>query len=151
MTQYGLSEEDCNKVISDIHMDKISRLYCKHCWRSIPPYLELHEIIVYDIQHSYKTEEEQRKQFFTKWKEIKGNKATYKTLLHALLQIRKTPDAENICRLLAKAEYSVQNNAGRYPVQLHLLYVVTSTIFSRLGFSNDAIWSFRERLGQDSQ
>ena len=107
MTQYGLSEKDGDRKVSDVHVDEISRLYCKK-WRSLYPHLELDEIVVADTERDHGAEDERRKGFLTKWRETKGSKATYKMLVHALLRINQRLDAENICKLLAGEKSSVQ-------------------------------------------
>ena len=37
---------------------------------------------------------------FKKWKKMKGMRATYKSLIHALLEVKCTEDAEGVCKLL---------------------------------------------------
>lgn len=106
MTQFSLSDRDWDKKISDVHADKISRLYCEK-WRSLYPYLKLDKIVVADTERNYGAEGERRKCFITNWRKTKGSKATYKVLVYALLTIDQRLDAENICRLLAVDKTSV--------------------------------------------
>ena len=112
MTKYGLSEEKFNEQISDAHADKIARFYCKD-WRLVCYYLEMGSIVVYNIEHDCETEEERRRRFFTTWKNMKGSGATYRMLIHALLETKRRLDAEKICILLQSNECSMQTNSGR--------------------------------------
>ena len=73
-------------------------------WRSLPPYLELPNTIVGDIERTYTDEDKRRIEFFKVWKEIKDLKATYRSLIYALCTVKKKceEDAESITRLLLK-------------------------------------------------
>lgn len=100
MRQYGLSDEDCSREISDAHVDEISRHYCEK-WRSLYPHLHLNKIIVTDMERGHSTEEARRSGFILKWKAMKGSEATYRMLVCALLKIQERQDAEGVCKLLA--------------------------------------------------
>lgn len=95
---YGLTDEDCDKKVSDRHLEKISRSLCKE-WKRLYPYLGMTRIEVDDIVCKQDEESVKRHAFFLKWKE-KGSKATYKALLGALLEINSREDSEGICKLL---------------------------------------------------
>ena len=71
-------------------------------------------VVINDMECYYEAEEDRRRGFFATWKETKQNEATYRMLVHALLEINQRPDAENICKLLAEDEYSMQTNAGKF-------------------------------------
>ena len=75
-----------DRQISDKHLVKISQSCCRR-WKSLRPFLELEEIVEYNIDHSADDEEEKRLKFLKKWKEIKASDATYKKLISALLEI----------------------------------------------------------------
>ena len=98
---YGLSEEKCNKVVSDRHLEKISLSHCGR-WRALPSYLGLPSLLVEDIDRSpLKLEEgERRQKFFHEWKQRRGFNATYKSLIVALLETNCRGDAESVCQLL---------------------------------------------------
>lgn len=99
---YKLTEEESNKQVTDSHLDDISRSNCSR-WRSLPPQLEIENIVVEDIDREHKGEEEKRKDFFYAWKQKKGSLATYKKLICALLKIECKDDAEGVFKLLQQS------------------------------------------------
>ena len=106
-TKYGLSEKDWDKIVSDIHIHEISRLFHGE-WRTLYFYLELNEIVVADTERNYGLEADRKTGFLFKWKEIKGDKATYKELIHAQLRINNKLNAEIICKVLARGKTTHQ-------------------------------------------
>ena len=102
MSRHGLSDEDCDKIISNAHLESISRSCCKE-WKSLPPHLKLETIVAKDIDKTSVNEKEKRYDFLLQWKEIKGAQATYKQLLAALLKIRCTQDSEKVCEILKES------------------------------------------------
>ena len=96
---HHLSEEDISKEITDGHIEVISRSLCEK-WRSLPPHVDLDSIVVKDIDRMQLEEGEKRGKFFGIWKEKQGSRVTYKRLIHALLKIECTQDAESVCKLL---------------------------------------------------
>ena len=102
MGQYGLTEEYYNLPVKYTHLQKLSRSGCEK-WKSLPPYLELENIVATDIDMSQKKAEEKRYDFFLQWKVIKGLTATYKWLISALLKIKCRQDAERLCKMLKKS------------------------------------------------
>ena len=120
LDSHHLSEEDINKQITDGDMETISRSLCRK-WRSLPAHLELDSIVVGDIDIVHLEEGEKRSKFFATWKEKQGSKVTYKRLIHALLKIECTQDAESVCRLLKDSGFIRQqiseallNSTGNY-------------------------------------
>ena len=99
MEHYGLSEEDCNKQISDLSLEDIARSSCRK-WRDLPSRFVLPSILAEDIDRSGAGEGEKRLNFFRDWKHMRGFDATYKRLIGALLDIHCREDAEFVCRLL---------------------------------------------------
>ena len=93
---------DCNRQVSDSHLEELSRTHCKD-WRRIPPHLGLEGIMRDDIDRNGHDERGKRYDFFTGWKERKGADATYKALMTALLKIGSRNDAEYVCQLLQPA------------------------------------------------
>ncbi len=90
-----------DEVISDLHLDEITGSHLEN-WRSLPSRLELDEIAVSDIKRDYRVERERRKGLLMLWKERKGNGATYRILVAALLRIACRQDAEYIVTLLRR-------------------------------------------------
>ena len=104
---FELSETDINQQISDCDVEEISNSFCEK-WRSLPPYLEMETIVAKDIDrdHSGCDECEKRCSLLKKWKKLKGQKATYKCLISALLRMKCRDEAEGVCRLLKKHNIS---------------------------------------------
>ena len=102
--RYELSEADLNQQVSDIHIEEIPDFLCEK-WRSLPPYLEMEAMVAKDINrdHSGCDEREKRSSFFNKWKEMKGQEATYKKLIHALIKRNDIQSAESVCKLIARS------------------------------------------------
>ena len=90
----GVDEE-----ITDVHINEICGTHCDR-WRDLPPYLELDRIVVNEIKRDYGDERERRKGFFSRWKERRGSRATYRSLIRALLRIGCREDAEHVCSVL---------------------------------------------------
>ena len=100
MEHFKLSEADFNRQVSDSDIEEISNSFCEK-WSSLPPYLEMEAIVARDIHRDHPGEErEKRCSFLKKWKKMKGLKATYKSLIHALLEVKCTEEAEGVCKLL---------------------------------------------------
>ena len=99
LKQYKIKEEDVNREVTNIHIDKISRSHCEK-WKSLPAYLEMEGIVASDIEKKPIEEEEKRNNFFSKWKEEKGSEATYKALIGALLEMKCKKDAESVCEMI---------------------------------------------------
>lgn len=99
MKQYGLTGKDCNKPVSDSHLECISRSSCKH-WKSLPAHLGLETITAEDSDRKYADPGSKRYDFFQKWQQMKGSGATYKQLVLALLIINCRQDAEAVCNVL---------------------------------------------------
>ncbi len=87
--------------VTDSHVDEITGSNLED-WRSLPSHLELDRIVVNDIKRDYSVEKERRKGFLMLWKERKGNGATYRRLVAALLRIESRQDAEYIVTLLRR-------------------------------------------------
>ena len=102
MECYQLKERDCNQQISNVHLDEISLNFSQK-WRFLPNRLKMKDIIAHDIDRIPGDEEEKRRTFFLKWKQVKGSGATYKVLIRALLDIKCRQDAESVCKLLQQA------------------------------------------------
>ena len=102
LKRYSLTEEDCCKQVSDIHLDEFSRNCCSNEWQSLPTHLEVERVTASDIDWDLRSEREKRQTFFSEWKQRKGSDATYRTLVHALLKINHRDDAEYLCKLLLR-------------------------------------------------
>lgn len=99
MVYYDITEHQCNKQISEIHIRDISRSACRK-WRSLVAYLGMKEIVISDIEHESTSEEERRCNLFSLWRDEHGYEATYRVLIDALLEMKCRSDAEYVCQLL---------------------------------------------------
>ena len=100
---FELTEADISQQVSDCHVEEISDSFCEK-WRSLPPYLEMEAIVAKDIDRDHPGEEcEKRCSFLKKWKKMRGLKATYKSLVRALLKAKSREEAEGVCKLLKKS------------------------------------------------
>ena len=100
--QFELTEEECQRQISDPHLEEISRTSSRK-WRSLPSHLELPDTTVGDIERDSQNEDERRNSFFFTWKHKKGTRATYRKLVRALLKIDCGGDAEKVYKLLLES------------------------------------------------
>ena len=93
-----LQNEECNKQISDAHLERLSSKCCGK-WRNLTSHLEMDSIVKDDIDRKSVCESEKRLDYFTEWKDQKGSAATYKSLIRALLKIDCRDDAEYVYKL----------------------------------------------------
>lgn len=106
MVDFNLAEEDYNSQVSEHHIVNISRTCCR-TWRSLPSLLELRSIVMDDIDRGPGSEEDKRRSFLLKWREMKGSEATYRKLIKALLETDCVQDAESVCKLLKQSTSSL--------------------------------------------
>ena len=99
---YGLTRRHCDRPVSDLHLERISRSCFKY-WKLLPDYLGLKTVMVHDIDRSLIDEESKRLEFLRQWKIRKGSEATYTQLISALLSIDQRSDAEAVCNFLAQS------------------------------------------------
>ena len=99
--QYELTEEDCQKKISDKNLDTICSK-CSFPYGRLAPHLKVGPACAEDIKRdsNLRSELERRSSLLKEWKQSNGSGATYKALLGALLGIERREDAEEICKLL---------------------------------------------------
>ena len=97
MENYLLNEE-CNKKVSDAHLERLSSKCCDE-WRNLTSHLEMDSIVKRDIDRKCVSERQKRLDYFTEWKDQKGSAATYKSLIRALLKIDCWDDAEYVYQM----------------------------------------------------
>ena len=101
LEQYGLTETDCSKLISDTHLDSISHSCCAGgAWKGLTTHLEMDRAVAKDIDRRNAEDGEKRNIFLHKWRQMKGSKATYTKLVSAMLKIEHKLDAEKVLKLL---------------------------------------------------
>lgn len=107
LQHYKLTEECCDRQVTDSHLEDISGCCCGQ-WRSLPSHLEMEMLVARDIEHEHTTEQEKRKDFLFAWKQKKGFHATYRKLVNALLRIDCRDDAGKVCKLLQESFFTQQ-------------------------------------------
>ena len=88
-----LLEQKC----TDDHLKSISLFLG---WRRVAPHLGLSKMDIEAIEFEKRTEGERRLEVLQKWKMKYGFKATFNSLICALLAIENAEDAERVCALL---------------------------------------------------
>ena len=101
INHYGLTEEDCNKQVSGVHLEKISRSCCEN-WFRLTVHLGLEIGVAKSIKRSQTDEEQKGYDLLLRWEDEKGHDATYSQLIKALLTINSKQDAEKVCTELCK-------------------------------------------------
>ena len=120
MRKYKLNNDDCNKQVTGIHLEKISRSYSKR-WMHLIPYLDMDTIVGSDLQYCPSSEDCKRLLFFQEWKSQKGTEATYEAIIRALLEIDCRNDAEEICKLLQQPMQPVTSENTSSPEPLPVI------------------------------
>ena len=96
--QFSISVELLDTTVSDKHIDEVSRFLE---WKRVAPYLKLDDSEVDKVNSDGKDELERRFKTLQKWKRKFSFKATYKSLIQALLDSGRAKHAEKVCKLLA--------------------------------------------------
>ena len=111
IAHFELTEEDCEREVSDTDIVKIaSSLQGK--WESkLPPLLEMETT---DIGSPV----EDKIAFFKEWKQQQGFEATYKSLISALLQVKCRQDAESVCKILKETTCSSQASTSANTISI---------------------------------
>ena len=105
---YNQTEQDCNKVVSDAHLDSISHCCCAGgTWKSLATHLEIQRAVIEDVDRKQIDDKEKRSLFFCQWKQMKGSEATYMKLLTTLLKIQRRLDAEEVLKLLQSSTATI--------------------------------------------
>lgn len=102
-TYYGLSEDSYGRCVSESHMGHLSSsMHSK--WRLVAPQLRLKDVVPsIEGTSEARSEEEKAKLLLILWRRRRGNEATYKSLIEALLKADCRSDAEYVCQMLKKS------------------------------------------------
>ena len=99
---HQLTEDDCSRQVSNQHLVLFSQSHCGQ-WRMLPAFLGMETTIAEGIFHGPGDDENKRYSFLLKWQQKRGPKATYKNLIKALIKVRCSQDADEVCRVLKKS------------------------------------------------
>ncbi len=113
MEEFGLSEEQFDQVVSESHFEAITLCYSEK-WRYLYTDLNMDLISVSNANRRHHHELDKRKAFFSEWKKKRGEEASYRKLVSALLNIDRRQDAEGVCRLLQ--EGFMEEESGNRPM-----------------------------------
>ena len=134
---YELEEESLDLQVSDRHLDEISRSSCRQ-WKSLSTRLGVPRIVVDDIDACQVSEEDKRSRFFFKWKDIKGSRATYRSLIEGLLEISCQEDAESICNLLMEDSENIHT---KQPISNTIPLLPQERSFADTGMFHDILYT----------
>ena len=95
--------EQLDKEVTDVHIAVIAREYMTN-WEKLWPHLDLSRPQKEEISKSYIREYgEQKCECLNKWKEKKGNKATYRAFIDAAEQAKDKKLADDVREMLQTA------------------------------------------------
>ena len=95
--RFQLTPNVLNKPVSDEHILEIQRTIP---WRDVGEYLLGRGPEFTDINRDCYNEADKRRLMLNKWKEAKGDDATYDKLIEALVKAGKTNEASRVCCLI---------------------------------------------------
>ena len=97
-----LSGESLDRECTDQHITDLSQHLDK--WKILASYLELTQPEVDEVDSDGKYEREKRLKILQKWKRKFAYKATYRKLIHALLNsaVGRADLAQKVCEMLQK-------------------------------------------------
>jgi pentatricopeptide repeat protein len=99
--RFNLDEGECNKVVKKDHVEEFCKANCTK-WRLLPPPLDVETVSVEEIERNNVKEMDRRCSLLNQWKQMKGYAATYRQLLNALLNMKCTEEAANLCKLMKR-------------------------------------------------
>ncbi len=83
LERYKIKDEHCDAKITDVHLEKISRiLVCE--MQSLAPYIEIEYNLVADTEKKNVSWSTKKHNFLLKWRETRGRQATYRNLIQGL-------------------------------------------------------------------
>ena len=106
-TQAGIDNLD---VLDQECSQKMLLNLAQYCvdWRLIGLYLDLTKADIAAVDEDNQTADEKRAGMLGRWKEQLAFKATYRVFIEALLACRKTEDAVDACKTIAKGQCKVR-------------------------------------------
>ena len=104
-TQAGIDNLD---ILNQECSPKMLLTLAQHCvdWRLIGLYLDLTKADIAAVDEDNRTADEKRAGILGRWKEQFAFKATYRIFIEALLACRKTEDAVDACKTIAKGQFN---------------------------------------------
>ena len=99
--EFNLSDDILDTKCSDEHILAVSRFLD---WKGVARYLKLTDSEVNAVESDGRDEQDKQHKTLQKWKSKFALKATYKSLIQALLDSGKGDHAEEVCKLLQKGK-----------------------------------------------
>lgn len=110
MKNYSLSEQYCNRTVSDRNLEEICRHYGLNnsSWKVLRSPLGMapdgSTAFTDILSNAFHLEKATYHDFFFNWKRTKGSAATYKRLLNALVATDSHKEAHFVCSLLKQSK-----------------------------------------------
>ena len=95
---------DCTQVVTDSHLHELS--YYPIQWKGLIEHLQMNPTVIRKVTCKPGDDRDKRLLFFKEWKLQKGDEATYREIISALLKTRCWNEAEEVCKLLSSAQES---------------------------------------------
>ena len=102
MSESDISAELLDSPVSDQDVATITKCLTK--WEDLSPFLGLTRQDETNISNTYRDYSDQKRQALHKWKEIKGDPATYRALITAAKKIPNMELVDNIQAMLRRRE-----------------------------------------------
>ena len=102
--------ERLDSRVSDIHLAQIARDLKK--WEGLVPLLGLTEAQEEEVRSTFRDYGDQKREALLKWRQMKGNEATYRQLIIALCCVQNIELADKVATLLIPQEASKEPSVG---------------------------------------
>ena len=105
MSDSSIPAELLDTPVSDTDLSKISAEYLRK-WENLSPELKLTPQQETEIKETLRDYDEQKREALRKWREIKGNAATYRAFIAAATAISNIQLVDNVKAMLQAREKS---------------------------------------------
>ena len=105
MSDSNISPGLLDTPVSDQDLSKISAKYLRK-WEKLSPELKLAPQQETEIKETFRDYDDQKREALRKWREIKGNAATYRALITAATAISNMELVDNVKAMLRTREKS---------------------------------------------
>ena len=109
---FKLSENALSQQVSDDHITETSTFL--GAWKLIAPHLGLSQEEVEAVDNDGESEQHKTLLTLQKWKQALFFKATYQTLLEALLAAKRADLAGEVCKMMARYQCAHDQKEGEW-------------------------------------
>ena len=124
MSDSNISAELLDTPVSDQDLSKIAEKYLRK-WEKLSPELELTPQQETEIKSTFRDYDDQKREALRKWREMKGNAATYRAFNTAAAAISNMELVENVKAMLQTREKST----GKKFIRRRVTYVLPLAFF----------------------